>query len=65
MKLTVVTDQAGQVTATIRGHASDHESVGVAAHPNRKTHEIEVPDDYEQIKDAEELHRKVASHLRG
>jgi hypothetical protein len=63
MKLTVVVDKRGEVTGTIRGHASEHDEAGVILQRDQKGHEIEVPDEFAQIEDAAELHKKVASHV--
>lgn len=65
MKLTVAVDEQGKVASTIMGHASEHTDAGYVPNPKYKYHELDVPDDYGQIDDAEELHRKVASQLPG
>jgi hypothetical protein len=63
MKLTAAVDERGNVVATIRGHASEHTEAGYVPDPKYKYHELDLPDEYAQIENAEEFHGKVASHL--
>jgi hypothetical protein len=63
MKLTVAVDAKGEVASTIRGHAAEHTDAGYVPNPKYNYHELDVPDEYEQIEDAEEFHKKVVSHL--
>jgi hypothetical protein len=70
MKMTVITDKAGNVLGTMPGHASEHSKAtgpgwhsSIVAGPEQHLHEIVVPDELATLKDAEELHRQVKAHL--
>jgi hypothetical protein len=59
MKLTVITDAAGEVVATVRteleGKKDDPERIGFALEAGQKAHEIELPPKLESMS-ADELH---------
>jgi len=72
MKLTVVTDQKGELIALVHAHLSEHNSnrsyqdrphATLRPAPDRKFHEIEVPDEYEKLP-VEDLHRRVLDQIR-
>ena len=67
MRLTVITNQSGEVIGTVRGHSKDFHSgelkAGLVFSKDQKHHEIEVPDDFEQL-GAEDLHKSVTAHLK-
>jgi hypothetical protein len=67
MKLTVITNQSGEVLGTVRGHSKDFQfgdfKAGLKISKDEKLHEIEVPDDFEKM-GADELHKNVLTHLK-
>jgi len=65
MRLTVITNTNDKVIATHKGHVSkDKLHAGLMAGPNQTLHEIEVPDEVENIKDPSERHTCVQSYIR-
>ncbi len=67
MKLTVITNQSGEVTGTVRGHAKDFQfgefSAGLIVSKGDKHYEVEVPDEFDKM-GADELHESVTPHLK-
>ncbi|MDP4261157.1 MAG: hypothetical protein Q8941_01385 [Bacteroidota bacterium] len=67
MKLSVITNQSGEILGTFKGHAKDFQygdfKASIVVSKDQKHHEIEVPDEFEHL-GAEELHKNVAAHLK-
>ncbi len=68
MKLTVITNQSGEILGTFRGHSKDFFQfgdlkAGLHVSKDQTHHEIEVPDEFERM-GAEDLHKNVAAHLK-
>lgn len=65
MRITVITDNKGEVIATQRDYTSkDNLQAKLFAGPNQTLHEIEVPDEFGNIRDPGELHNRVKSHMQ-
>jgi len=67
MKLTAITNEAGDILATFRGHSKEFEfgdfKAGLDASKDQRHHEIDVPDEFERMGPVE-LHKNVAAHLK-
>ncbi|MFI4976758.1 MAG: hypothetical protein ACHP84_19675 [Caulobacterales bacterium] len=67
MKITLVTDMHGALVGTIRGHAlsekKDGVEAGVMVGPGYSLHHVDVDEGLAAIKDAAELHHKLAAHV--
>jgi hypothetical protein len=64
MRMTVITNQAGEIVGTARQSvegAPGSGSGGPVAGPEDTIHDVEVPEDLEQIEDVGELHRRLQS----
>ncbi len=75
MKLTVVTDEKGNLVGAMHGHANrpdgskplsaTHEfRAGLMAGPGQKLHEIDAPDEVGAIKDPDEFGKRVSALIR-
>jgi hypothetical protein len=67
MKLTVITDERGNIVGTAgQGKTSKPEAGtgGPVAGPGQSLHEIEVPNELHSVEDVTERHRKLLDHLR-
>jgi hypothetical protein len=67
MRMTVITDSAGEVVGTARQSvegAPGSGAGGPTAGPDHTIHDVEVPDDVEHIEDVGELHRRLQGLLR-
>ena len=72
VKITIITDPAGEILATHRrlpsgvaqGKAQGAPVLGLAARQGNTAHEIELPSHLENVKSAEELHRELKKHLQ-
>ena len=66
MRLTVIISHNG-VVGTIKGHSNDFifETFrpALVIEKGERTHEVEVPDEYEKL-NAGELHEKVREHIK-
>lgn len=64
MKMTIVTGPKGELVATSRATADQRGvQAGLMAGPGQKLHEVEVPDEIAEIRDAAELHTKLAQYV--
>jgi len=67
MKIMVVADKSGKVVATYQPPekpADDDPVFQFHAGPDQSVHELELPGEYGQIESAEELHRRIAEHIK-
>jgi hypothetical protein len=67
MKMTVITDERGNILGTAgQGKKSnpDAGTGGPVAGPGQLLQEIEVPKELQGVEDVSELHRKLLDHLR-
>jgi hypothetical protein len=67
MKMMVVTDKSGKVVATYRPPekpAKKDPVVQFRALPGQSVHELDLPAEYGQIESAEELHQRIAKHMK-
>ena len=62
--------EAGLIVATTRGHSGDpgtHKGkgpgFGLLVGPGQKRHHVDVPEEFDGVVDANELHRLLLSHL--
>jgi hypothetical protein len=70
MKIHVITDDKGEVIATVR-HETHEAATGddiipvgkPEALPGQTVHELELPEHLHQVKDPEELHQHLRDHL--
>lgn len=72
-KVTVITDNAGQIHAIGHGHLSEKSmgksgssklQAGLRAGPGQKLHELEAKENLEEIKSWPELHQKVQQLIK-
>jgi hypothetical protein len=67
MKMTVITDEQGNIVGTAgQGKTSKPEAGtgGPVTGPGQLLHEIEVAKELVGVEDVDELHRKLLDHLR-
>jgi hypothetical protein len=67
MKMTVITNTAGQIVGTAHHGVEGEPGAGAGgpiAGPEQTVHIIEVPEELEAVEDAGELHRKLQGLLR-
>ena len=68
MRMTVITNEAGEVIGTARYRVEDATGSGGAggpiAGPEHAAHDIEVPEELRKIEDVGELHRKLQGLLK-
>jgi hypothetical protein len=71
MRLTVITDAEGQIIGTMRGPhtgvpAEESEagiSAGLLLEEGQQVQAIDVPDNFRDIEDADELHERVRAEM--
>jgi hypothetical protein len=66
MKITVVTGQGGMIVGTAHYLRSSNPAIGdggPVAGPGQSVQVIDVPSELENVKDAEEFHRKLEPHI--
>jgi len=67
MKMTIITDDSGNILAAVQGHSLSESKGGVDASvsfaPGHQTHMVDVPDDMATISDADEFQARLAQHL--
>jgi hypothetical protein len=67
MKITVVTDQRGNLVGTIRGHKLSEKNgnleAGVFLSPGHNIHHIDVDDALGKLTDADDFHARVTKHM--
>jgi hypothetical protein len=70
MKLTMITNEEGELVGTIReaaqssaGTGNGHPRARVIVDPAHKTHEVEVPDELHHVTDANEFHEKLQQYM--
>jgi hypothetical protein len=65
MKIHVITDANGEIVATLRpGEPHDDVSVALAVPlPGQEVHEVELPKELEQIRNADQLHKELKNIL--
>jgi hypothetical protein len=67
MKMMVVTDKSGKVVATYRPPAKpakEDPAFQFRALPGQSVHELDLPAEYGKIESAEELHQRIAEHIK-
>ena len=67
MKITVIADKKGQVVGTYRHPAQvakDQPALQIHGAPDHTVHELDLPNEYEKVSSAAELHRRLAEHLK-
>jgi hypothetical protein len=66
IKMTVVTNENGDVVATHRheDQKKGHPKLRLHAGPKQSVHEIDLPSGLEKISSAEELHARLREHLK-
>jgi hypothetical protein len=66
MKITVIADKNGHVVGTYRKPAEvrrGHPTFQIHGGPDHTVHELDLPDEYEKVASAEELHKRLREHL--
>jgi hypothetical protein len=67
MKVTIVTDDLGNLVGTVKGHSlsSKHGNLeaGIAIGPGQKAHFVEVDEALGKIADGTEFHEKIKKHI--
>ncbi|HYB80576.1 MAG TPA: hypothetical protein VED43_02765 [Mycobacterium sp.] len=66
MKITVITDERGNVIGTVGKPTSIKPEAGTGgpvAGPGQSIREVEVPKELQGVEDVTELHRRLADHL--
>lgn len=67
MKVTVVTDQRGNLVGTIRGHKLSEKQgnieAGVFVSPGHSMHHLDVDDALGKLTDANEFHARLEKHI--
>ncbi len=67
MKMTIVTDDSGNILGAVQGHAMSETKNGVQATvtfaPGHQTHMVEVDDDMATIDDADVFQQRLKQHL--
>jgi hypothetical protein len=67
MKIYVVTDDKGEIVATVHNPAGSKSDVTASkpeALPGQKVHQIDLPKDLEEIRDAEQIHRRLKEIMK-
>jgi hypothetical protein len=75
MKLTVITDDRGELVGAMQGHArapdvargsqkTEEFRGGLMAGPGQTMHELEVPDSFGKIEDPDQFGEKLIRHVR-
>ena len=67
MKVTIITDDIGNLVGTVTGHELSKKSGGVEAGiymgPGQKAHFVDVDDALAKIKDGMEFHEKIRKYI--
>lgn len=67
MKMTIVTDDSGNILGAVQGHSLSETKSGVEATvtfaPGHQTHMVEVDDDMATIDDADLFQQRLKQHL--
>lgn len=67
MKMTIITDDQGNILGAVQGHSlSDKQGnveASVSFSPGHKTHQVEVDDDMSNIDDAHEFQQRLKQYL--
>jgi hypothetical protein len=67
MKITVITDQRGNLVGTIRGHKLSEKQgnieAGVFVSPGHKMHHLDVDEALGKLTDANEFHARLEKHI--
>jgi hypothetical protein len=75
MKLTIITDEQGELVGAMQGHArrpevaqapqkTDKFQAGLMAGPGQTMHEIEVPEEFSKIADPDQFGERLSLHVR-
>jgi hypothetical protein len=67
MKIMVVTDKSGKVVATYQPPTKPAKGDPVFqfhAGPGQSVHELDLAAEYDKIESAEELHQRIAEHIK-
>jgi hypothetical protein len=67
MKMYVLTNDSGEIIATMQDHPNQRSNITLVApkaSPGQKLHHVELPKELEGIKDPEKLHHGLTAHLR-
>lgn len=67
MKMTIITDDKGNILGAVQGHSLSHKQNGVEATvdfaPGHHTHQLEVDDDLATIDDVDVFQQRLRQHL--
>lgn len=67
MKMTIITDDQGNILGAVQGHALSETKAGVEATvsfaPGHTTHQVEIDEDMSSIDDADEFQKRLQQHL--
>jgi hypothetical protein len=67
MKMTIVTDDQGNILGAVQGHALSETKGGVEATvsfaPGHVTHQVEIDEDMSTVDDADEFQKRLKQHL--
>ena len=67
MKMTIVTDDQGNILGAVQGHALSESKGGVEATvsfaPGHVTHQVEIDEDMSSVDDADEFQKRLKQHL--
>lgn len=67
MKITIITDEAGQLVATVHGHSlsakQGNVEAGVILQPGHKAHKVEVDEALALLAGKPEFHDQVKRHI--
>jgi hypothetical protein len=66
MRITVIADKNGHVIGTYRKPAQVRKgdpTFVIHGAPDHSVHELDLPDEFEKIGSAEELHKRLREHL--
>ncbi len=67
MKIHVITDEKGNIIATVHGTFGSHGDVPTAKPiplSGQKVQELELPKELEGLRNADQLHKRLKEHLR-
>lgn len=67
MKMTIVTDDIGNILGAVQGHSLSQKVGSVEANvsfaPGHQVHQVEVDDDMATVTDAADFQRRLRTHL--
>lgn len=67
MKMTIITDDQGNILGAVQGHSLSDKQGNVEASvsfaPGHKTHQVDVDDDMSTIDDAHEFQQRLKQYL--